>query len=126
MVELKPCLYCNHSAATIKHTVRAGRICWYVECACGLASMPQSVESDAPKAWNALAETKDTINNLVAILERIVDEEQASYDRSYRAASDTNNMDGVGIHFDYTPYPVLPKWFDEAKALIARAKGGSQ
>jgi hypothetical protein len=69
---------------------------------------------------------KDIANNLVAVLERIVDEEQVRYDRSYRAAADTNNMDGVGIHFDYAPYPTLPKWFDEAKTLIARAKESEQ
>jgi hypothetical protein len=57
---------------------------------------------------------------MFALLERIVSEEQARYDRSYRAAADTNNMDGVGIHFDYAPYPVLPKWVEEAKRIITK------
>lgn len=126
MVELKPCLYCNHSAATIKRTVRAGLICWYVECPCGLASTPQSVESDAPKAWNPLAETKDTVDGLVAILERIVNEEYMRYHRAYLAAVEHNNSEGVGIRFDYVSYPTLPKWYDEAQALIVKTKESKQ
>jgi hypothetical protein len=65
---------------------------------------------------------RDTIKNLVAALQRIVDEEQAHYDQAYRAASAHNNSDGVGVRFDYAPYPTLPKWFGEAKALSPNQK----
>ncbi len=65
---------------------------------------------------------KDTINNLVAVLERIVDEEQARYDQAYRYADAHNNTEGVGKYFGYAPLPIHPTWFDEAVALIIKAK----
>lgn len=57
----------------------------------------------------------------LAFLKRIVDEEQARYDQAYRAALVHNNTDGVGIHFDYAPYPKLPDWFNEARDILAKA-----
>lgn len=67
---------------------------------------------------------KDTINNLVATLQRIVDEEQARYDQAYRYADAHNNTEGVGKYFGYAPLPVHPTWFEDAKAIIAKAKEG--
>ncbi len=61
-----------------------------------------------------------------SMLERIVTEEQARYDRAYRAAVAHNNAEGVGVRFDYAPYPALPAWFNEAQDIIARAKEGER
>ncbi len=75
---------------------------------------------------NTTSTQSKTLADALAMLESIVSEEQRRYDREYRAASEHNNSDWVGIKFDYAPYPTHPAWFNEARDILARAKENNQ
>jgi len=58
----------------------------------------------------------------IDLLKLAVQDAEERYHREYRSVNIHNNLDGVGIHFDYASYPSLPKWVEPAKALITSAE----
>ena len=73
---------------------------------------------------DANAQELSITSEALALLKRLVREEEERYEKAYRAASAHNNTDGVGIHFDYAAYPTHPEWFTLARDIIAKAKEG--
>ena len=59
---------------------------------------------------------------LLEALKDIVEQWEKQYQAAKASADRHNNSDGVGIYFDYIPYPLVPKWIETARAAIASAE----
>lgn len=68
-----------------------------------------------------LEDLENKNKELLEALKKAVKHEVDKYEADMKYASQHNNTDGVGIHFDYYSAKPMPEWVKPAQEIIEKA-----
>lgn len=105
----------NHEWTQAFHMKRNGEEDGVIELSDILIDFGRYILSDHEKA---MREVKSENTKLRELLSEIADDMERDYNNKYQAVIEHNNLDGVGISFDYRSNPKKPKYLQEIRETI--------